>query len=83
MAISLVVAPSWAMAATYVAGAQSAGIVLNNAASNQRNGQTIATASTAVACAEIAVKGFERSQSFSEKPLSVQELTKLALLAKA
>lgn len=38
---------------TFAAGAASIGIILHNAGSNQRNGQVIANAATAVACATI------------------------------
>jgi hypothetical protein len=42
---------------TYIAMANSIGIVMQNAASNQKNGQIISTTSTTVACTLIFQKG--------------------------
>ena len=74
------IAPSWAMGATYVAGARSAGVVLDNAATNQRAGQVIADASTTVVCAEILAMGVGGSDKYPSKQLDPKELASLAAI---
>ena len=48
--LTVSMAPSVAMGMTYVAAAGSIGIVLNNAANNQEQGQTLANATVSICC---------------------------------
>ena len=52
-ALSAGAAPSVSMAWTYLAMAQSIGLLMNNAVAAERNMQTTANAATTVACARM------------------------------
>ena len=52
-ALSAGAAPSVAMAWTYLAMAQSIGLLMNNAVTAEKNMQTTANAATTVACARM------------------------------
>lgn len=69
MARSIAVAPAWSMGATYIAAARSAGVVLDNAAANQRAGQIFANAGVAAVCVKILEMGANGSDLFLDKPL--------------
>ena len=57
------------MGAAYVAATRSAGVVLDNAAANQRAGQIFANAGATAVCVKILEMGSNGSDLFPDKPL--------------